>query len=174
MTCSGWVIDFGSSVNLVDGWLFSAKTSPGRRSHQACRLPTEGLFENHPCETAMSRNTTPLNVLGYYFAIEMILFYSFFFPATNPSAIIYSLWVETRRKWGRLPIIQIGIKYVHGHKMFDSMSTNSRLPMSTYECLKKWFGIWEDIPQTRLVDCAQLVKANSIEGTKAIFIHVMF
>ena len=34
--------------------------------------------------------------------------------------------------------------------------------------------VWEDIPQTLLVDCAQLVKANSIEGTKAIFIYIMF
>ena len=28
--------------------------------------------------------------------------------------------------------------------------------------------VWENIPQTLLADCAQLVKANSIEGTKAV------
>ena len=28
--------------------------------------------------------------------------------------------------------------------------------------------VWENIPQALLADCAQLVKANSIEGTKAI------
>ena len=31
--------------------------------------------------------------------------------------------------------------------------------------------VWENIPQTLLADCAQLVKANSIEGKKAIFMH---
>lgn len=29
--------------------------------------------------------------------------------------------------------------------------------------------VWENIPQTLLADCAQLVKANSIEGEKAVF-----
>ena len=34
--------------------------------------------------------------------------------------------------------------------------------------------VWENIPQTLLIDCAQLVKANSIEGAKAVLVHVSF
>lgn len=33
---------------------------------------------------------------------------------------------------------------------------------------------WEDIPQPLLVDCAQLVKANSIEGNKKDNITVVY
>jgi hypothetical protein len=32
--------------------------------------------------------------------------------------------------------------------------------------------VWENIPQTLLADCAQLVKANSIEGAPKVIFYV--
>lgn len=79
-------------------------------------------------------------------------------------------------------IIQLRLKYVH---VIDEELIKYAWPQDVWFHVDKLSSahvylrmteemVWEDIPQTLLADCAQLVKANSIEGTKTIFMHVMF